>query len=561
MIAGIDVGGTFTDAVLLTAERLVATAKRPTRPEDIRGSVLAVLDDLLQTCKPEDIRRLALSTTTVTNLLLNGQGAPTALILFPGPGMPAEHYQQFEHTWILRGTVDFRGRELEAPDEDEIRAALAAIRQRGIRHLAVCGKFSNRNPRHELLVKRLAQESAPDLRVACGSEVAAALNYPRRIVTTYYSVMVRDHWQRFIDDFKQALAERGITGELYILKADGGTMTVADAGERPCETLFTGPAASVMGGLALQLKPGNAVVLDIGGTSTDVSLLIDGQPLYAAKGIKINGQYSHIRSFAQHSLALGGDSPVLMEGGKIELGARRLGPALCFGGGQLTLTDIYNHHHQLQLADCAASRQGVEELAAANGVSPESLCERAEELVQANLRQVIEAMYEVWQQEPAYRIWEIVNQKSFQLDEIIGIGAAAGMMVPALAESLGVGSVIRPLSPVANALGAALARPTMRLKLHIDTERGEYQADQGGIFGKISGDARRYQLEDARAQAAECLALLARQRGVVYDAAAAEVVMEEQFNVIRSSHHFGKIFELELQMAPALLAGYKEVLA
>ncbi|MDO4541016.1 MAG: hydantoinase/oxoprolinase family protein [Syntrophomonadaceae bacterium] len=562
MIIGIDVGGTFTDAVLLDSVRLVASAKRPTQPDDVGAAVLAVLDDLLKHANPTDIERLVLSTTTVTNLLLNGQGAQTALILLPGPGMPTTYYQWFDHTWCIRGAIDFRGRELEAPDEAEIRAVLGELRRRGIKHLAICGKFSNRNPRHELLIKASAEQYAPEISVTCGVEVAAALNYPRRIVTTYYSVKVRDHWRDFIAGFEHAIRERSLNCSLNILKADGGTMTVQDALNHPCEALFTGPAASVMGGMALQPRPRNAAVIDIGGTSTDISLLIEGQPLYASKGIRINGRYSHVRSFAQRSLALGGDTPVdIGDDGDVILAERRLGPARCWGGAHLTLTDIYNYRYQLALGDASSSRWGIEQMAQAHGISTALLCEQAEMLLQEKLKKLIGEMFDVWQQEPAYRIWEIVNQKTFRLDEIIGIGAAAGMMVPALAESLGADCVIRPLSPVANALGAALARPTMQLHLHIDTERGEYHADQGASCGKISGEPRRYQMEDAEQQARQCFAALARERGMPYEPDEIEFTLREQFNVIRSSHQFGKIFELELQLAPALLPAYMEVTA
>ena len=560
MIIGLDVGGTFTDAVLLDEKSILNSAKYPTAADDVGRSILTVLDQVMEGIAVTDVHRLVLSTTIVTNLLLHNQGVPTGVILFPGPGMPLQHYQRFEPSYVLSGAMDFRGRELVATDEAEIATVLQALHDQGILHVAVCGKFSNRNPGHERLVRQIAEDLGLGMTITLGSEIAAPLNYSRRIVTTYYSLKVRNHWHLFLEEVARALAERGIQCDLEILKADGGTMTMTDAVRRPCEAIFTGPAASIMGAKALQRTPGNAMVLDIGGTSTDIALLVEGEPLYASKGALINGQYSHIRSFAQTSIALGGDSPIIVNAGAVTLGAVRHGPAICWGGDQPTLTDLFNWAYDLNLGDCAASHSGLESLAKIAAISLPELQRMIEIEVETKLDQAIEFMSKQWREEPAYHIWEIMNQREFQVNEIIGIGAAAGLMVPALAQRRGIAATIHTYSPVANALGAALAAPTLQMTVHIDTERGVYQSDQDGMQGKLEGRLHDYQLEQARSLAVDCFRQLAQQRGLIDQEDRLEYTREEQFNVMRSYKLYGKIFEIQLQLAPSLLPNYQEVL-
>ena len=147
----------------------------------------------------------------------------------------------------------------------------------------------------------------------------------------------------------QAITERGLDSELHILKADGGTFSLDTSFRRPCETVFSGPAASTMGGLALSQPHLNSVVLDIGGTTSDIALIIAGAPLYASKGARLGKQYTHINAFAVNSVALGGDS-CLDYDGEIKVQNFRRGAAACFGGDYPTVTDAFNCKMDLGMA-------------------------------------------------------------------------------------------------------------------------------------------------------------------------------------------------------------------
>ena len=145
------------------------------------------------------------------------------------------------------------------------------------------------------------------MEIVRGFEVSGQLNFLRRAVTAYYTAVTRDKWARFADSIKEALRKRGIVSPINILKADGGTMPLEVSLHNPCETVFSGPAASVMGAFALTMDQQTSVVVDIGGTTTDLALILEGRPLYASRGAVL-AVVIRIRSFAVRSMALGGDS-------------------------------------------------------------------------------------------------------------------------------------------------------------------------------------------------------------------------------------------------------------
>jgi CBS domain-containing protein len=281
MLLGIDCRRTFTDAVVTAGGKVAAQAKAPTTHDDLLRGILAALDNVLAGTDAAGLRRVALSTTIVTNAVIERKLERVGLFLLPGPGMDISTLVP-ERPYVLSGYVDHRGRETAAPREEEV---AVACRESGDRQVfAVAGKFAVRNPAHEQAVAGwLRKYAAPD-HITLGSAVAGSLNFWRRANSAYYNAAVWRHFGRFARAAQAALAERGITAPVYILKADGGTMPLAAAAELPVEAVFTGPAASALGIIALAAPRGEAVSLDIGGTSTDIALWRDGAPLFAEKG-------------------------------------------------------------------------------------------------------------------------------------------------------------------------------------------------------------------------------------------------------------------------------------
>lgn len=561
MLIGIDVGGTFTDGVLFDhrQSQIIKTIKVPTCSEQLQSSLLEVLDNLLANQDRAKLHRIVLSTTLVTNLLSANAGEPPALILIPGPGLPFAYLQMFPHTFIIKGAIDFRGRETEKLERQEIEAAIEEIHARRLRKIVVVGKFSNRNSCHEQTIQDIIGEKYPQAEVGIGSELAGQLNYLRRIATSYYSLLTRERWVGFAREIEKAIEERGLAKvPLDILKADGGTMPLQHALQYPCETILSGPAASTMGAAAVTGQDACAVVLDIGGTTTDISLLLDGQPLYASRGARINGNLTHIKAISTRSLPLGGDSPICFDPERtIYLDPVRKGPAACFGGDRATITDVFNCKYELCAGDSEKSRQSLQRLQEQSNIDVATLQDTVVDTVMAQLLNAMENIFLEWENEPAYRVWEVVHQRKFEIKRIIGIGAAAEAIVPLLAGRMKIDSFVHPLAPIANALGAALARPTLAFNLHIDTEKGFYFTDHDGINGTVRKGAA-LQMEDAHKLAAEVMQQLAQQRGLVEYADEAEFTREEQFNMIRGWDRTGKIFELGMQIKPGFIKEFKE---
>ena len=335
----------------------------------------------------------------------------------------------------------------------------------------MAAKFSNRNRTVEQEIARAIKRLYPAARVVLGSETANRLNFPRRAVTAYYSAVAAPEWNGFADRIEEALHRRGLKAPVDILKADGGTMPLALSRDNPVETIFSGPAASAMGAVALSRRKENAVVIDIGGTTSDIALLIDGEPLHASRGALINGRFTHINALALRSLALGGDCAVKGESGRVEITAERFGPAACFGGPVATVSDAFACHCGLKLGEAERAREKIAAAAAGAGLEPGPFAAAVVEQALERLGALIQGMFREWENEPAYKVWEIVHRRRFRLDRLYGIGGAADLIVPLLAERLGVPYLVHSLAPVANALGAAVARPTLAVSLYADTQQ------------------------------------------------------------------------------------------
>ena len=216
-----------------------------------------------------------------------------------------------------------------------------------------------------------------------------------------------------------------------------------------------------------------SVAVDIGGTTTDLALILEGEPLQASRGALIGGQYSHIKSLAVRTIPLGGDSTVRWQGGQLTIGPDREGPAACLGGTAATPTDAFNLLNGEKLG---SSRRVLESLARPAGLTAEGLAQKVIKQVVDRLEEEIQDMFRSWEQEPAYKVWEVIHKRKVKPERIVGIGWP-NIFIPALSQRFLPGPVHR-YSAVANALGAAIARPTLSVTLHADTERGRYFLDR-----------------------------------------------------------------------------------
>lgn len=555
MYIGIDVGGTYTDAVLVERGAVLKKKKFPTIHGDLVQSLLGALDDLISGLTPEQIKRVVFSTTLITNLIAEKKYHPVGLIIIPGPGINPESYDFGTKTSILSGAIDYRGREIVPLNEKQVTEVLTDFAGKGFQNVAVVGKFSCRNNAHEMQVSKIAAYRYPELVVELGHQVSGQLNFPRRVATTVLTAATKTYYSQFVHQVKQALAERRITAPVYILKADGGTLPITASIEMPVETIYSGPAASTLGAMALTPAGQTSVVADIGGTTTDLALILSGEPLLASKGAKIADYLTHITSFAVTSAPVGGDSVVTMADGKIRLLAERQGPAYAMGGPAATPTDAMRVLGLTEIGDLAKAREAMEKTGQGLELKVEETAKEILKIVTFKIVQTIEQMFISWEQEPAYRIWEILQQSKLRPQNIIGVGGAAVGIIPDVAAALKCRPIIPEHAEVANALGAAVAQPTLRVTLRADTEHGTYTVLEDGEQGKVSNGGV-FREEEAIALAKTKLFERAETLNIRDFAKDVEVVYSEVFNVIRGFDTAGRIFDVCVQAPRSILSGF-----
>ncbi len=554
MLIGIDVGGTTTDAVIVDGNRVVKTAYVPTDHDNLLKCLLGALDELVAGVDTAKVERVVLSTTLITNMIAEGKTDPVALVLIPGPGTNPRDYALGESI-ILDGAIDFRGKEIDPLRESQIKEAASQIREKGFSRVAVVGKFCQRNHSHEQKAGEILAAALPGAHIQLGHRVSGQLNFPRRAATTMLTAATKDKYEQFAADMAAALKERKIKAPVYILKADGGTLPLDKSVSMPVETIFSGPAASIMGVLALTEAGQTSVVVDIGGTTTDLALILSGQPLLSSKGARVDSLLTHVRAFAVKSVAIGGDSAVAANGGSLTVGPQREGPPVCMGGSCPTPTDALRVLGLSSIGDGAKAEQAMQILAQALGCSSAEAAQKTIDAVVAKIVSEIEEMFREWESEPAYRIWEIMSKEKLSAQNVVGVGGGSPPLVPLVAKRLGAAAVVPEHAPVANAIGAAVARPTLTLNLHIDTEKGEYDVAEEGLAGRISD--KKMSSEEAEKLARKLLAERAERLGIGEYAGEAEVTYSEVFNMIRGWSTVGRLFDLRLEILAGLLPAWR----
>lgn len=520
MLLGIDVGGTFTDAVLIENGRVIASAKKRTQHDRLMVGVLAALDAVLacEGVAPQGIEQVTLSTTVVTNAIVSHQLDPVDLYVVAGPGMNVTHSFPVEPIFI-RGYTDHRGLVQEPFKETDFMAQVKGAHRHS--RAAVSAKFAVRNPREEQRLAALLDEQYDF--VSTGSSLSGALNFPRRTISAYYNSAVVSIFETFREEVKGALTERQIQAPLYILKADGGSLPIDGIADRPVETAFTGPAASVLGLKALEGTPYHmAVALDIGGTTTDISLWEDGQALMAREGVSIDGYPSSVRSFLVRSLGMAGETALSFDRlqNKVSIGPERRGPSVALGGQVATLADALICLGQVDFGDADKARQamadfgqrlvqegGLESLLADAGlltetglieqdgpslamgdlgdVESESLgywvSQAVCRIAVRSIQEAIDTMVAEANQQPIYVVEDLVNPHRFQPDTLVLIGGSARAFSGILAKYTEYRVIVPEEAAVANAIGAALARHTLELTLHLDTKQGVLTVPELGL--------------------------------------------------------------------------------
>ena len=549
MRIGIDIGGTHTDAVLIDSTRLVAAAKAPTLPDNLLASITGVLEAILAGQDPRRVRTLNLSTTLSTNAIVTGAIEPVAVLVVGGPGISAETYRIGDHFHLISGSLDHLGNETLALDSEELDRAVDACTAAGVRSFAVAGKFSPRNPAHENTITERLKDRAEF--VSTGHLVSGQLNFGRRIHTAYYNSAVWRTFRAFSAALGRSLKGFDLEAEVNILKADGGTMPLARALDTPVQSIFSGPAASVMGILATVPADTDALMLDIGGTTTDIALFADGQPLLEREGISIEDRPTLVRAVHVESIGIGGDSQITVDNGTVRTGPQRLGACLATGGSTPALMDACNLLGLAQFGDTDGSRAGIDALAAAHGLDSRELAQAAVDAAVEAIASRIEAMVARVNAKPVYTIHEILHDRLIEPKQVLVIGGPAAVFREPLARRLGLPAVVPPLAGVANAVGAALTRTTSHLTLTADTSRNRVSVPMLGVYRTVK---RGYTLDTAVDEARTLLAEDLERSGAAVPADQIQITQADAFNMVEGGYTLGSNIRVVAQVQPAVIA-------
>ncbi len=328
-ILGMDTGGTYTDGVIVdsASRKIICKAKALTTKEDLTIGIKECLAALAFD-KMERITLVSLSTTLATNAIVEGRGARAGLIYM---GADLEEPIPSASTAKVKGRFDIMGRLAEDLDYEEVRRVLEEMRDK-VDALAVSGYASVRNPKHEQEIGRLAAEIL-GIPIVCAHQLTSALGFHHRTVTAVLNSRLIPIIDNLIQSTKKVLADKKISAPMMVVKGDGTLMTESLAKERPIETILSGPAASVIGALALTGRK-DGMVLDMGGTTTDIANVSDGAVKIKQEGAKVGGWFTRVRAVEISTFGLGGDSRICLDKkGNIKIGPEKVWP-LCVVGAE-----------------------------------------------------------------------------------------------------------------------------------------------------------------------------------------------------------------------------------
>jgi N-methylhydantoinase A len=482
---GVDVGGTFTDLLLFDDETGATNrAKVHSTPADPSQAVLSGTASICSqaSIKPAEIDSFLHGTTVATNAILQGKGARVGLIVTEGYRQVLQVARSFVPgglaAWIiwpkpsplasLEDTVEVSGRmtalgdEYRPVDKNQVRKALATLKDSGIEAMTICLMNSYANGDHENQVAEIARELFPDLPISLSHEILPEMYEYERTLTTVANSSVRPVVGRYIGNLEKELRGMEMNGHIHMLRSDGGLMTAAKAQDAPVNLLLSGPAGGVTGALWVANNAGfkNILTLDVGGTSTDVALIENGEPRLVR-----NTDVGHLKvrasSLDVKTVGAGGGSiahvPELTKALRVgpESAGADPGPA-CYGigGTRATVTDanvVLGYLPESLLGgefklDKEAAKTAVQEIADAMGIGLEEAAAGIIDIVNENMFGALRMI----------SVQQGYDPRDFAL---MGFGGAGSLHSNAVARLMGSWPVIVPNSPgVLCALGDATTR-------------------------------------------------------------------------------------------------------
>ena len=514
---GIDVGGTFTDLVLVDESGAPTFHKLPSTPKTPHVAPIDGIAQLLKIAKvaPADVDFVGLGTTVATNMLLERKGAPTGLITTEGFRDLLEIARQKrplvfdpftakpkpliarEHRLGVRERVSYDGKVLNPLAEDDVIRAAKALREAGIVSLAVCFLHSYANPAHEQRAAALIREVWPDVHLVTSEALIPEFREFERLTTTVLNAYLLPGMRDYLAEFSAEVRALGIAAEPLIMSSSGGALRALLAARRPVDTLFSGPSGGVSGAAFVSALTDikDTINFDMGGTSTEVCVVHGGTPELAHQR-DIEGFPVRSTSIAVNTIGAGGSSIARIdEGGLLHVGPQSVGadpgPA-CYGRGgtQPTVTDANVVLGRLNPQFLLGGTLPIDAKRAAAAI---------EQFIARPLRIGIEeaaaAILAVSSNNIAQAVRVVSTSKGLDPADytLVAYGGAGPLHAAAVAEELGISRILIPAGPgILCAFGVLTKDVAMDLSLsRLMTDAGaELATSVRAVFSMMEGRAR-----------------------------------------------------------------------
>ncbi len=324
---GIDTGGTYTDGVIfgIKSRKIYSKTKVVTTRHNLNIAIENCLTSLLDKAKgnidKQDIKMVSLSTTLATNSIVEGQGAEVGLVTI---GKEINEQLPTPHYFNIKGGCNIKGKIQKELDLKNARMKIDRIKNK-VDAFAVSGYLSIRNPKQENELKKLIKD-VTGYPVVCAHQLSSELGFKERSVTAVFNARLMPLITDLIKAVKNNLKKRDIDAPLMVVRGDGSLINEKIAREKPVETSLSGPAASIIGAKTLtNIKRG--IVVDMGGTTTDIAILYDGKPRLTEKGAKVGGWLTRVKAADITTIGIGGDSFIQVSKDKIiSIGPQKVFP-------------------------------------------------------------------------------------------------------------------------------------------------------------------------------------------------------------------------------------------
>ncbi len=548
MILGLDVGGTRTDAVVISEKGVVSLSKTPTT-EDLLGTIENVLREALVGIDPTQMERAVFSTTLATNAVVQDRLEPTGVFVMAGPGIDPLAFEVGPSYHLIEGILDHQGFEVRPVNRREVEEKIRVLKAQGIDLLAVVGKFSPRNPEHEQTVYEISKGSFGY--ITLGHRFSGVLNFPRRIATAYLNSALYPVQKRFVESLERILTSKNIHCAKFLLKPDGGTYKLERSVDLGVAAAQSGPAASVMGAICLDGCKGTSLVMDIGGTTTDMAVVVDGTPLLTPIGAQIGPYKTLIRSLLSRSVGIGGDSSIVVEGGLMRIGPTRHGPPMAFGGQYPTPTDAMVALGLLNEGNASKAHIAMKRLGEALGIADiREVSLRVLKTMAGLIKTYALQFIEEINSRPVYTIHEVLYEKRLEPDSLVIIGGPAAQLAVYLSEVFGLPYRVPKLADVANAVGAAVSKVTAEVSVYADTQKGALVIPELEYQERIPYTFRE---EEALEKGREALLRLAAYLGAE-EGQEIQITERQIFNMVRGFYRTGQNMRIKLGLKPGILS-------